>query len=347
MADLHVNSIGDASGGNTTTINGYTPTVSNMAGRNRIINGDFRVAQRGTSGTTTSAGYVSLDRWRAYISTSSTVTLSQQVFTPGQTDVSGDPEFFMRYDWLGTGSPSTKIIMQRIENVKSLVGTVTLSFYAKTELGDNIDVEIYQNFGSGGSTEVTAYDQTVDVTDAWVKYTITFDLPSLSGKTIGASSYIEVSFASRNTTANSYLDIAQVQLEAGSVATPFEHRPYGQELALCMRYFEKSYHQSVVPGSNASLGMRAVYSSVGSASYRFFGDLNYVVPKRTNGVAITFYSETGTAGKISKYNANTTTQSVSSIGGGYGETVIGSYIQTSSGDSSEPYLFHFTADSEL
>jgi hypothetical protein len=161
------------------------------------------------------------------------------VFTPGQTDVPGNPEFFMRYDWLGTGSPSTKIIMQRIENVKSLVGTVTLSFYAKTEIGDNIDVEIYQNFGSGGSTEVTAYDQTVDVTDAWAKYTITFDLPSLSGKTIGASSYIEVSFVSQDTTANSYLDLADIQLEAGSVATPFERRPYGTELALCQRYYWK------------------------------------------------------------------------------------------------------------
>ena len=238
MSEIAVNAITDASGGSTASINGYTPTVSNMAGRNRIINGDMRVAQRGTSGTTTSSGYVSLDRWRAYISTSSTVTLSQQTFTPGQTDVSGDPEFFMRYDWLGTGSPSTKIVMQRIENVKSLVGAVTLSFYAKTELGDNIDVEVYQNFGSGGSTEVTAIDQTIDVTDAWAKYTVTFTLPSLSGKTIGASSYIEVSFASRDTTANSYLDLADVQLEAGSVATPFERRQYGQELALCQRYYE-------------------------------------------------------------------------------------------------------------
>ena len=51
MSDLSVNSILDASGGATTTINGFTPTVSNMAGRNRIINGNFDIWQRGTSFT--------------------------------------------------------------------------------------------------------------------------------------------------------------------------------------------------------------------------------------------------------------------------------------------------------
>jgi len=143
------------------------------------------------------------------------------------------------------------------------------------------------------------------------------------------------------------VQITGVQLEAGSVATPFEHRQYGQELALCQRYFEKSYNQSVVPGTSTSVAMRAVSSSVGSSTNRFFGDLNYAVPKRTNGVSITFYSQTGTAGVISRYDSSSTTKSVSSVGGGYGETAIGNYIQTSSGDSSEPYVFHFTASSEL
>jgi hypothetical protein len=252
-----------------------------LSGRNRIINGDMRVAQRGTSGTSTSSGYVSLDRWRAYISTNSTVTLSQQTFTPGQTDVLGDPEFFMRYDWLGTSPASTKIVMQRIENVKSLVGAVTLSFYAKTELGDNIDVAVYQNFGDGGSTEVTAIDQTIDVTDAWAKYTVTFTLPSLSGKTIGASSYIEVSFASRDTTANSYLDLADVQLEAGSVATPFERRQYGQELALCQRY---TYRHSAEGDINnfAPLGMGRYFGTNNAQLY-----VPFKVTMRTNPTTVT------------------------------------------------------------
>lgn len=228
--------------------------------KNRIINGDMQIAQRGVSGTTISSGYVSLDRWRASVSVSSTVTLSQQTFTPGQTDVPGDPEFFMRYDWLGTSPAATKNIMQRIENVKSLVGAVTLSFYAKTELGDDVTVEVRQNFGSGGSTEVTALSQSIDCTTGWQKLTITFDLPSLSGKTIGASSYIEVAWKAVDGS-NSYLDLARVQLEKGSTATSFDYRPYGVEENLCQRYCIKyggtntyeymtPYGMTYVAGSN-------------------------------------------------------------------------------------------------
>ncbi len=69
MADLNVNSIGDASGGTTTSINGFTPTVSNMAGRNLIINGAMQISQRGDYISPVSAsnnGYY-LDRWVASI----------------------------------------------------------------------------------------------------------------------------------------------------------------------------------------------------------------------------------------------------------------------------------------
>ena len=203
--------------------------------KNRIINGDFNVVQRGASGTTTSSGYVSLDRWRASISVASTVTLSQQTFTPGQIDVPGDPEFFMRYDWLGTSPAATKNIMQRVENVKSLVGAAALSFYAKTELGDDVTIEVRQNFGSGGSSEVTVLSQSIDCTTGWNKFEIPINLPSLSGKTIGAGSYIEVSWKAVDGS-NSYLDLARVQLEKGSTATSFDYRPYGTELSLCQRY---------------------------------------------------------------------------------------------------------------
>jgi hypothetical protein len=64
MSTLATNAITDASGGNTATINSYTPTESNMAGRNRIINGDMRIDQRnaGASVTPAAATYT-LDRW--------------------------------------------------------------------------------------------------------------------------------------------------------------------------------------------------------------------------------------------------------------------------------------------
>ena len=231
--------------------------------KNRIINGDFNVVQRGASGTTTSSGYVSLDRWRASISVASTVTLSQQTFTPGQIDVPGDPEFFMRYDWLGTSPAATKNIMQRVENVKSLVGAAALSFYAKTELGDDVTIEVRQNFGSGGSSEVTVLSQSIDCTTGWNKFEIPINLPSLSGKTIGAGSYIEVSWKAVDGS-NSYLDLARVQLEKGSTATSFDYRPYGTELALCQRYLPAYTGSGEFGGSG-----NAVNGSVFYATYTF------------------------------------------------------------------------------
>jgi hypothetical protein len=53
MSTLATNAITDASGGNTATINSYTPTESNMAGRNRIINGDMRIDQRNAGASVT------------------------------------------------------------------------------------------------------------------------------------------------------------------------------------------------------------------------------------------------------------------------------------------------------
>ncbi len=73
MSQLKVNSVVDASGGNTATINTYTPTESNMGGKNRIINGDMRIDQRnaGASVTPSSGSSYTLDRWKNYNSQAS------------------------------------------------------------------------------------------------------------------------------------------------------------------------------------------------------------------------------------------------------------------------------------
>ena len=85
MADLNVNSIGDASGGNTATINSYTPTVSNMAGRNRIINGDMRIDQRNAGASVSLSGLAvtyTLDRWAIRNDTDAVVSVQQSSTTP-------------------------------------------------------------------------------------------------------------------------------------------------------------------------------------------------------------------------------------------------------------------------
>ena len=212
--------------------------------RNLIINGGFDVWQRGTSGShaTATSNYDSADRWATYIDTSSTITLSQQAFTLGQTDVPNEPTYYARFNWLGTASSQVKELTQSIEGVRTLAGqTCTLSFYAKAATPTSCLVYLGQIFGSGGGSS-NYYTDTINLTTSWQRFEFTTTLSSMSGETIGTNNLLRVGFQFAGTVGNNF-DIAQVQLEAGSVATPFEHRSYGEELALCQRYYQVAHYR--------------------------------------------------------------------------------------------------------
>ena len=101
---------------------------------------------------------------------------------------------------------------------------------------------LYQGFGSGGSAGVVTTAQSLTLTSSWQRFDFTFTLASLSGKTVGAGSNIELDIVQPNAdtgTAAWTLDFTGVQLEVGDTATDFEHRSYGDELARCQRYFER------------------------------------------------------------------------------------------------------------
>jgi len=204
--------------------------------RNLIINGNFDVWQRGTSFSNVNGVYTA-DRMLVTSGGGTTGdTVSQQSFTAGQTDVPGEPTYFLRYAMGGTSS--NKVMHHRIEDVRTGAGqTVTLSFYAKASTGHTSTIEMAQVFGSGGSSQVTLPAQNYTMTTSWQKFTFTITLPSISGKTIGTSSYVYVSFIRSLSASGVSIDIAQMQLELGSQATPFEHRSFGEELSLCERYF--------------------------------------------------------------------------------------------------------------
>ena len=129
-------------------------------------------------------------------------------------------------------------VYQKIEDVITTSGqSVTLSYWAKAETATTMAPLATQSFGTGGSASVDTVIDSVALTTSWQKFTRTFTLPSVSGKTIGAGSFLEVGLLRFTTSYTGYVDIANVQLELGSVATDFEHRSYGEELALCQRYF--------------------------------------------------------------------------------------------------------------
>jgi hypothetical protein len=233
------------SSGNLTNV--ASVNAGPLAGfRNAIINGNFDIWQRGTSFTATGNIYTS-DRWGVGFAGGSGrgVTYSQQAFANGQTDVPGNPKHFFRWNETTAGTSYTgKEIYQGIEGVRTFAGQqVTLSFYAKAASAITLPkVQLNQNFGTGGSPSAgvqTDVASNVSIGTSWARYTYTATMPSISGKTIGSDGndalYIEIFLPNTGTFT---FDIAQVQVEPGPVATPFERRPIGTELALCQRYFE-------------------------------------------------------------------------------------------------------------
>jgi hypothetical protein len=214
-----------------------------VAGKNKIINGDFAINQRGFSSTTFSTATFNsygFDRFSTNNNGDGTTTASLQTFTPGTAPVAGyEGEFFFRIAKGAGGTFATNY--QRIEDVRTFAGqTATLSFWAKSDVAQTFEPFIIQNFGSGGSTAVNTATSTVNVTTSWARYSVTVAIPSVSGKTIGTSSYLQVYVARFFSTSARTVDIWGVQFEAGSVATAFQTATgtLQGELAACQRYFQ-------------------------------------------------------------------------------------------------------------
>jgi hypothetical protein len=248
-----------------------TPTADSLQGfRNRIINGDMRIDQRnaGASVTNGATFAYTLDRWNYFATQASKFTIQQNAgsVTP--------PVGFTNY--LGVTSSSAYsvvsgdifVLSQFIEgyNVSDLgfgsanAKTITLSFWVRSSLTGTF----------GGSLRNSAADRSypfsysISVADTWEQKSVT-----IVGDTTGTwlttnGTGLQVNFglgmgSTYSGTAGAWVAsdplsvtgavsvvgtngatfyITGVQLEVGSVATPFERRPYGTELALAQRYFE-------------------------------------------------------------------------------------------------------------
>ena len=254
-ARLAVGSNGETLVADSSTATGLSYQANWAAGKNKIINGDFRINQRSFTSTTTSATY-GFDRWTTFIAGDGTCTYSAQTFTAGAAPVAGyEGTNFAR---LLTASQTTTAVASRleqpIEDVRTYANqTVVISFWAKAASATpKIAVEMTQGFGSGGSTSVNTYAGQVTLSTSWARYSVSVAIPSISGKTIGTSSslitrlYVSAGsdFAARTGSIgiqNNTFDIWGVQVEAGSVATAFQTATgtLQGELAACQRYYVK------------------------------------------------------------------------------------------------------------
>ena len=226
-----------------------TPPTALIAGKNKIINGDFGIWQRGTSFTNVYPGLVTCDRW--YVASAETTggTISRSTFTPGSAPVAGyEGQYFLTF--LKGGTTADKMsLTQRVEDVRTFAGqTVTISYWMKGSASFTNEPLVQQNFGTGGSGEVYTVTATQSITTSWARYSVTIAVPSISGTTINANNFVSFWLLRYTGTSNITADIWGAQVEAGNLAgaTPTTGCPtefttasatVGGELALCQRYY--------------------------------------------------------------------------------------------------------------
>jgi hypothetical protein len=309
-----------------------TINASNDFGlKNRIINGAMVIDQRnaGAAVTINNTGAIqySVDRLYGYgQSTDGVFTLQQDSDVPSGQGFRNSLKAVVTTADASIGATQLYQIGQRIEgfNVADLglgtasASTMTLSFWVRSSLTGTFG----GSFMNGGQNRSYPYSYTISAANTWEKKTIT-----LTGDTSGTwlttnGTGLEVIWglgvgstylSTANAWAGSYLSgvtgqtqviatsgatlyITGVQLEKGSTATSFDYRPYSTELALCQRYYEKSYNIDVAAGASTVVGYASLISNSGVAGQLWGSTVPFKVTKRAT-PTISTWSYTGVSGQ--------------------------------------------------
>ena len=309
--------------------------------RNRIINGGAAVDQRnaGAAQTFTAAAALaySVDRWYGYC-TGANVT--------GQR-VTGATAGEYRYRFTGAASVTAIGFGHRIEQLNSTdlaSNTATLSVDLANSLLTTVTWTAYyattaDTFGTLASpTRTQIATGTFTVTSTVTRYNTNISVSA------AATTGIEIVFTVGAQTSGTWT-IGNVQLEPGTVATPFERRSYGQELVLSQRYFETSYPAGTAVGAATSaVGIGGISLNSGDL-YTSYSPTPFFVPKRAS-PTINFYAgTTGQAGVL--YN-----NSAVSVQGNAGSRFVSQYgctlyCSNNAMTAANAFSVNFTASAEL
>lgn len=253
---------------------------SALSNRRLTINGAMNVAQRGTSTTGVgdgTAGYLTVDRFRFQKAGSPTARYTMTQNSDSPDGFSNSLKLEVTTADTSVGASEHQYIDQFIEaqdlqhlawDTSSSGKSVTLSFYVKCSTAQTFAVD----FTNDDNSRYYNTTYTVSATSTWEKKTITLPADASNGFnddngrglrirwSLAAGSNltdgsVSTAWSGTQHTATNHENtwigatgrtwqLTGVQLEVGDTATPFEHRSFGQELALCQRYFEKTDRES-------------------------------------------------------------------------------------------------------
>ncbi len=389
MSEIKVNSIkGVGASVAALSINNSDGTctaniTNNLSNRRLTINGDMKIAQRGTSSTTN--GYGSVDRFLVqYSGTNEAPTQAQVDLSSSDTPYSLGFRKALKItngnQSGGAGSSDYIEIGHKIEaqdiansgwNYTNTNSKITLSFWVKSSIAQNFYGYIRTRDGTAQNfcIETGSLSQ-----NTWTKVTKTiignsalqFDNNNASGLEMYFTLFLGTDFTNNKslnswaafdgtnhtpdqtstwyTTNDATFEITGVQLEVSDHASDFEFRSFGQEINLCFRYFYKSYNYDAVIGT-ATTENAFVYSMPTSQAYAGVPSVRYPVEMR-DPPTVTAYS-TANANTTGKMSADSTDKSINIHY--IGRKGHFPYINnSSSGTGSNIFLRHqFTAESEL
>ena len=361
---------------------GEVLTNSQIGGRrNIIINGAMQVAQRGTSASSIqSGGYRTVDRFyfgtngrdegvytNAQVSDAPSGFSSSFKVTTTTAESAIDANDLV---WVAQRIEAQDL--QQLKNGSSDAEKVTLSFYVKSSITGTFGVTLYKPENTFRIINAT---YTINSADTWEQKVITFDGDTsgggidndntealrvvwhlASGSTYDSTNstswadYSTSNWAGGHaqdgviTTTNATWQLTGVQLEVGEQATPFEHRSFGEELALCQRYYQKSYADNVAPSTVTNNG--AFWTNIiRNASNQNYWHVQTYQTMRSQPSVTTHSPATGTSGKFENDTDGADRDSAVS-----NTSNTGFSIRPNSGTSNDlgdVVAVHWVADSEL
>lgn len=325
--------------------------------RNVLINGDMKINQRGVTSATDDV--YTLDRW-TMLSDAATITVARSTvapadglysysLTPSTTNKKfGIVQFVEQQNCVGLfGQQVTLSFKARVSSITNL-DNVKAGILAWSGTADTVTSDVVSTWGSEGTNPTLATNWTfentpanLNVTTTWATYRVSATVDTASTSNIAVFIWSDVTTVGASDT----LYITDVQLERGAVATPYDRRTVGQELALCQRYYEKSYALATAPGTNSTAGLVQISGSSDSANSHVIY-VPFRVSKRTTSYTVSVWTFDGTANNW-RYQRSGATANVGPVTDLFGESGFRLYVNTGAAWVVSTIDGHWVANAEL